>query len=239
MIVMTTFYNAGEYIERCVGSLMGQTFKDFKCYLIDDMSTDDSVQKIKDMVQGDKRFVLVINNEKTYKNGNYVKILNELPEIDENDVVVELDGDDWLPESKVLGRINEVYQDKNIWITNGSFKYSSGSMGFSSPQTDFNKLRTDRFTATHLRTWRVFLWRSIRDEDHKDLDGVYWKVNGDLAYMLPMLEMSGSEHYKFLPDINLMYNEENPLNDHKVDMNLVNVLAVEIRNREQYKKLVR
>ena len=56
MIVMTTFYNAGEYIERCVGSLMGQTFKDFKCYLIDDMSTDDSVQKIKDMVQGNKRW---------------------------------------------------------------------------------------------------------------------------------------------------------------------------------------
>ena len=40
MIIITTFYNAEEYIERCVGSIIGQNYTDFKCYLIDDMSTD-------------------------------------------------------------------------------------------------------------------------------------------------------------------------------------------------------
>lgn len=239
MIVMTTVYNAENYIERCVGSLMGQKFKDFKCFIIDDMSTDSTVSKAKGMIGNDDRFTVIVNTEKTYKNGNYENVLSKMEGIDENDVVVELDGDDWLPDSKVLDRINEVYQDDNVWITNGSFKYSSGSPGFSSPQTDFDNLRKIRFTASHLRTWRVFLWRAIKDEDHKDSNGVYWKVNGDLAYMLPMLEMAGPEHYKYLPEVNLIYNEQNPLNDHKVDMTLVNTLAVEIRNREKYKKLVR
>ncbi len=239
MIVMTTFYNAADYIERCVGSLMGQRFRDFTCYLIDDMSTDDSVERAKAMIQGDERFVLIVNEDKKYKNLNYIGILNDIAEIDENEVVVELDGDDWLPDSKVLSRINDVYQDGNVWITNGSFKYSSGAEGFSAPQVFFDILRTQRFTASHLRTWRVFLWREIKDEDHRDNNGDYLKVNADLAYMLPMLEMAGPQHYRYLPETNLIYNEMNPINDHKVDMTLVNKSSVEIREREQYKRLER
>jgi glycosyltransferase involved in cell wall biosynthesis len=237
MIILTTFYNAENYIEKCVGSIFGQNFKDFKCYLIDDLSTDSSVSKINNMIGGDERFKLIVNIEKKYKTLNYVEVLNNLPEIDDNEIVVEIDGDDWLPNSKVFSNINKTYEDNNIWITNGSFRYASGPIGFSSNQINFNNLRNDRFTASHLRTWRVFLWRNIKDADHKDSDGNYLKVNADLAYMLPMLEMAGPEHYKFISDINLIYNDENPLNDHKVDMRLVNSLANEIRSRKQYEKL--
>tara|TARA_R100000908_G_scaffold54919_1_gene30208 strand:+ start:131 stop:850 length:720 start_codon:yes stop_codon:yes gene_type:complete len=237
MIVMTTVYNGENYIERCLGSLMGQKFKDFRCFVIDDVSTDSTVSRIKDMVGQDKRFTIIVNEEKTFKNGNYEKVLSETEGIDENDIVVELDGDDWLSDSNTLVRVNEAYQDNNIWITNGSFKYSSGAPGFSSPQVDFDNLRKNRFTATHLRTWKVFLWRAIKDEDHKDSNGNYLRLNADLAYMLPMLEMSGPEHYKFLPEVNLIYNEQNPLNDHKVDMDLVNKLASEIRSRKKYERL--
>jgi hypothetical protein len=53
-----------------------------------------------------------------------------------------------------------------------------------------------------------------------------------------MLEMAGSEHYKFMEEINYVYNEENPINDHKVDLTLVNDIAVKIRNKEPYKKLI-
>ena len=237
MIILTTFYNAEKYIEKCVGSLIGQDFKNFKCFLIDDLSTDSSVNKINGMIINDNRFNLIVNTKKKYKTLNYIEILNNLPEINNNEIVVEIDGDDWLPNSKVLNNISKVYEDNNVWITNGSFRYASGSIGFSSPQINFNDLRKDRFTASHLRTWRVFLWRNIKDVDHKDSNGEYFKVNADLAYMLPMLEMAGPEHYKFISDINLIYNDENPLNDHKVDMKLVNYLADEIRNRKQYDRL--
>ena len=33
MIIVTTLYNAEEYVEQCIGSIMGQSFKDFKCYI--------------------------------------------------------------------------------------------------------------------------------------------------------------------------------------------------------------
>jgi hypothetical protein len=144
-----------------------------------------------------------------------------------------------LSDEYVLDRVQKTYSNGRTWITNGCFRYASGQQGFSSPQIDFDNLRKDRFTASHLRTWKVFLWRAIKDEDHRDDYGNYLKINADLAYMLPMLEMSGPEHYRFIPDVNLIYNELNPLNDHKVDMDQVNLIANQIRKRKKYKKLLR
>lgn len=237
MIILTTVYNCENYIEKCLSTIMTQTFKNFKCYITDDLSTDNSVKLIKDFIKNDNRFILVENTKKLYQPGNYDNILRNYSNIDDNDVVVEIDGDDWLPDSKVLERVNNIYDDKNIWIANGSFKYPNGMVGFSSRQENFHDLRNSRFTASHMRTWRVFLWRKIKEQDLKDENGVYWKVTGDLSFMYPMLEMSGEEHYKFMTDINYVYNDTNPLNDHKIDLSLVNHIANKIRSMKKYDKL--
>lgn len=237
MIIVTTLYNAENYIEQCIGSIMGQSFKDFKCYITDDLSTDNSVNIVKRLIANDDRFILIKNSEKLYQPGNYDQVIRNNPNISDNDVIIEIDGDDWLPNSKVLEKINQVYQDNNIWITNGSFKYSNGTNGFSSKQKIDDNLRTSRMTCSHIRTWRAFLWRNIKEEDLKDENGFYWKVTGDLAFMFPMLEMSGDEHYKFIEDILYVYNEQNPMNDHKVNMSIVNVIADKIRKMKPYDKL--
>lgn len=237
MIIVTTLYNAEDYIERCIGSLMGQNYKDFTCYITDDMSTDKSVEKAKAMIGNDERFIIIENKEKFYQPGNYDQVIRGNDKVADDDVIVEVDGDDWLPDSKTLSRIAEVYSNPNIWIANGSFRYSNGAPGFASEQVITDNLRKSRFTASHMRTWRAFLWRNIKQEDLKNPEGVYWPVTGDLAFMFPMLEMAGQEHYKFMTDVNYIYNEENPLNDHKVDITLVNDIAVKIRNMEPYKRL--
>lgn len=178
-------------------------------------------------------------DKKYYQAGNFDRVLRHNSDIDENDVVVEVDGDDYLPDENVLHRINELYSDKDVWIANGSFKYLSGEPGFSSPQKDFSNLRNNRFTASHIRTWRVFLWRSILEEDLKDDDGNYWRWSGDLCFMYPMLEMATEEHYRFMPDINYVYNNLNPINEHKVDISMVNDHANRIRSKPKYNKLIR
>jgi glycosyltransferase involved in cell wall biosynthesis len=237
MVIVTTLYNCENYIEQCLGSIMGQTHTDFKCYITDDLSTDNSKNIVKNMIKGDDRFILIENIEKLYQPGNYDQVIRNNLNIGDNEVVVEIDGDDWLPDGKTLERINEVYSDDNVWIANGSFRYSDGSSGFSSRQKNLSNLRFERFTASHIRTWRAFLWRKIKQEDLKDEDGVFWKVSGDVAFMFPMLEMSGDEHYVFMDKINYIYNGENPLNDHKVNMGIVNVIADKIRNKKPYDKL--
>jgi glycosyltransferase involved in cell wall biosynthesis len=237
MIIVTTLYNCEQYIEQCLASIMGQTYTNFKCYITDDLSTDNSKNVVKEMIKGDDRFILIENTEKLYQPGNYDQVIRNNPNIDDNEIIVEIDGDDWLPYGKTLERINEVYSDDNVWIANGSFRYSDGSLGFSSRQKNISNLRFERFTASHIRTWRAFLWRKIKQEDLKDENGVFWKVSGDVAFMFPMLEMAGDEHYVFMDKINYVYNGENPLNDHKVNMDIVNVIADKIRSKKPYDKL--
>ena len=236
--VLTTLYNCENYIEQCIGSLMSQRHKEFKCYITDDLSTDNSVKKVENLIKNDDRFILIKNTEKKYQPGNYDQVINGDYGIDDNDIIVEVDGDDWLPDTKVLSRINEIYSDDNVWIANGSFKYSDGRKGFAAPPRDIDNIRNEPFTASHMRTWRAFLWRAIDTDYLKDDNGQYWEVAGDLAFMFPMLEMSGPEHYKFMSDINYVYNEQNPLNDHKVNMSAVNKIVSQLRNKPKYKRLI-
>jgi glycosyltransferase involved in cell wall biosynthesis len=236
MIILTTSYNCEKFIEKSLLSIMSQRFKDFKCYITDDLSTDNTVDIIKKTIQGDDRFILIKNDKKMYQPGNYDQVIRGL-DIPDDEICIEVDGDDWLPNSNVFGLINEVYSDTEIWMTSGSFKYSNGVLGFSTPPARFDGIRKQNFTLSHMRTWKSWLWKKIKIEDLKDSEGNYWKVAGDLAFMFPMFEMSGKNHYKYINEITYIYNELNPLNDHKVNMPTVNSIVNIIRNKPEYKPL--
>ena len=236
MIILTTSYNCEKYIEKSLLSIMSQRFKDFTCYITDDLSTDNTIEVIKKTIAGDDRFILIENFNKMYQPGNYDQVIRWRA-INGDEICVEVDGDDWLPNSNVLGLINETYDDKDVWMTSGSFKYSTGANGFSVPPSSFDNIRKQNFTLSHLRTWKAWLWNKIREEDLKNSEGNYWDVAGDLSFMFPMFEMSGEKHYRYLSSINYIYNETNPLNDHKVNMPKVNSTVNIIRNKTPYNKI--
>lgn len=236
MIILTTAFNCEKYIDICISSIKSQSFKDFTCYITDDLSTDGTVDKVKKIIEGDDRFVLIENKNKLYQPGNYDNIIRGL-NINDEEICVEVDGDDWLPNKDVFLKINDVYNQEDIWITSGSFRYSNGRLGFSKPPINFDNIRNEAFTLSHLRTWKSWLWKKILPEDLKDEDGNYWGVAGDLSFMYPMVEMSGQNHFKFLTDINYVYNEENPLNDHKVNYQNVVKSVRKLRLKPKYSKI--
>jgi len=236
VIILTTSYNCENYIERSLLSIMSQRFKDFTCYITDDQSQDKTVDVIKKTIINDNRFVLVENKTKMYQPGNYDQIIRDL-NIPDEEICVEVDGDDWLPNSNVFSFVNDVYSDPEVWMTSGSFRYSNGSKGFANPPSSFNNVRRQTFTLSHLRTWKSWLWKKIKVEDLKDSSGQYWSVAGDLSFMFPMFEMSGEKHYKFISDILYVYNEQNPLNDHKVNFPDVTKIVNLIRSKKEYSAL--
>ena len=234
LIIGVTLYNSGDIVERTLGSIMSQTYKNFVCYITDDLSTDNSADIVENFIKGDDRFHLIRNTKKRYQGGNYDLICRDTEGVDDEDVFIEVDGDDWLPDSKVFERVVNHYESGDIWIANGCFRYSDGRKGFSSNITNFNNLRNSTFVASHLRTWKIFLWRNINRTDLYDDGGYYWTTTGDLSFMYPMLEMSGEEHYKFMDEINYIYNEQNPLNDHKVNMGKVNYYVNYVKKIKKY-----
>lgn len=204
-------WNAEKYIKNCIRTLKSQKDTDFEVYLIDDMSTDTTVEVIKSLVQDDERFNLIVNKEKKYK----LKNLDELiTTFDDEDIVIELDGDDFLLNSNVVGDIRKVYSDKKVWLTNGSFMYTNGDPGFSQ-KCNPNTVRKDPFRFSHLRTWKSFLWKAIPKNYLRDDSGEYFKSAADVAYTFSLLELAGEENYRFLPELYYVYNAESPYNDHK------------------------
>jgi glycosyltransferase involved in cell wall biosynthesis len=235
------FWNAEKYIKNCIRTLKSQTDKDFEVYLIDDMSTDNTVEVIKKLIGDDSRFKLIVNQEKKFK----LKNLNELiTQFDDEDIVIEIDGDDFLLSSDIVSDIRNMYSDDQVWLTNGSFMYSNGDSGFSSkcnPET----VRKDAFRFSHLRTWKTFLWKAIPDSYLRDDDGSYFKSAADVAYTFSLLELAGDKNYRFLPKLYYVYNAESPYNDHKIGSatggghreqeRCSNI----IRNKTKLKKLIR
>jgi glycosyltransferase involved in cell wall biosynthesis len=213
--IITCFWNVEDYIEKCIDSIKNQTFKEFRIFLVDDVSTDSTVDKIKKLIDGDSRFTLISNVEKKFKLRNMDELFRDENLFNDEDIIVELDGDDWFYDENVLDFINSKYEsNKKLWLTNGSWVWTNGQFGFSS-KANPDTVRTDPFQFSHLRTWKIHLWRNINKESLQYDDGTYFKSGADVAYAFPMVEMSGTEHYEYIPNILLVYNGENPRNDHK------------------------
>ena len=56
---MVANYNCAEFLRNALDSVTAQSFKDFECIVVDDASTDKSVDIIKEYVKRDKRFSLI------------------------------------------------------------------------------------------------------------------------------------------------------------------------------------
>ena len=237
IVVVTTVYNCEDYIERCLNTIKHQSCDNFTCYLLNDMSTDNTVDIIKKCVGDDDRFVLINNSFKRFQAGNYDHVIRDSGLVADEDIIVEVDGDDSLPDPNVFNRVRDYYADDKTWITYGQFMYAYNRRpGFASP-VDFSNLRGSRFTATHLRTWKAWLWNKINQEDLK-IDGQFPECSSDVFFMMPMLEMAGPEHSKFVGDTNYVYNFDNPIGDSKGHrLQLTNKFATLGRQKPVYERL--
>jgi len=132
-----------------------------------------------------------------------------------------------------------VYADPTIWLTYGQFKIYPDGNGFCSaiPQNiiQYRKFRKFKWCISHLRTFYAGLFKKIKIKDLL-YEGKFFPVSWDRAIMFPMIEMA-SNHFKFIPDILYIYNNANPINDHKTSRQMQLQLAEYIQNLPPYKEI--
>lgn len=88
--VIIPVYNVSQYLDKCVRSVLSQTFTDFEVILVDDGSTDDSPAMCDAFAQQDDR-VRVIHKP----NGGLVSARNSGIMSAKGDYICYVDGDDW------------------------------------------------------------------------------------------------------------------------------------------------
>jgi glycosyltransferase involved in cell wall biosynthesis len=233
--IIVPLYNSEDWINKCILSIKTQNYKNFKCIILDDLSTDDSLEIARSAAGNDERFKVIKHEEKCFALRNIYKGIAEANPEDE-DIIVNVDGDDWLASENALSIVNSVYKMNNCWMTYGSYmEYPGGQKGVFAKQApeeviQNNAFRKHHWIFSHLRTYKYHLWKQIKEEDFKDDEGNFYRMAGDLALMYPMLEMSG-ERACYIDDILYVYNASNPLNEHKVDHATQLRLEQHIRSR--------
>ena len=219
IVVITPFYNPGDFLEKCVSSLITQKYNNFKMIFIDDCSTDGALDKLP---KDDPRATIIRNEvRKTALENLYDAIMNHC---EPDDIVVTLDGDDWFATKKVLSYINDFYNQNDCWIMYGQASWTDGRRGFASAYTpeEFSDVRNAPFKVSHVRSWRAGLFQKVGEQDPsfscmKDKDGNFYRMSYDTAIMFAIMELAGYDKVKFNDEILYIYNRSNPISDDRVD----------------------
>ena len=96
--ILIANYNNEIFISECINSLRKQTYKNIEIIFFDDFSKDDSINKIKDF----KEVKIIKNIEKTKIGSfNQMKAFEESFKLSEGEIILLLDSDDYLHETKV------------------------------------------------------------------------------------------------------------------------------------------
>ncbi len=239
IVVITPFYNPGEFLEQCVASLMSQKYENFHVVFIDDASTDGAFDRLP---KDDSRVTIIKNDvRKTALENLHNALMNNC---EPDDIAVFVDGDDWLPNKKVLSYVNDFYNENDCWVMYGQSSWTDGRRGFASayPESEFNNLRKLPFRVSHLRTFRAGLYQKIQEQDPqflsiKDSSGEFYKMTYDVAIMFPVMEMAGYDKVKFNDTILYVYNRSNPISDDRVNQQLQWDIHTEIAAKSKFKKI--
>lgn len=85
--IYTSFYNSNKYIGRIYDNILKQTYTNWEWYITDDFSSDDTCQKLKEIIKHDKRIKYVKQKRKKemyWQPNKFIK----------NDYIVLVDADD-------------------------------------------------------------------------------------------------------------------------------------------------
>lgn len=108
--VIMPVYNAEKYIEETIDSILGQTFKDYEFLIIDDGSTDKSLQILNSCT--DPRIKVF----KNFKNIGYVQTLNKLIELSKGEYIARQDNDDISLPKRLEIQVDFLNKNPNVGI---------------------------------------------------------------------------------------------------------------------------
>ena len=246
-IVVTTGNSEG-WIEQCIRSIAEQKSRwAWKCLIIDDASTDETAQRIQTTLSSIEdpaiRESFLTRRNKTRKGSlaNQIKGFEQLGSADNPmDVLIPIDGDDWLFSHTALDTIAALYEQTSCWITHGGLlTWPEGNLctrAVPAAIIEAASYRQSDWITSHLRSFRSHLWNAINREDLLDQNGDFYDVASDMATMFPMLEMA-ADRIAHTDKAVYVYNCTNPESHHNKRREKQYKAELEIRAKAQYPQL--
>lgn len=194
--------NNGAFVEKMFRSIFSQCYENVRIIYIDDASTDGSFDLAYDCISHSSfaSKTIFIHNEQ--KMGWLANLLRAIQNSTPQEIIICLRDRDLLAHEWVLQSLNQYYSDPDLWMTYGQYvefpSYCKGNAR-NYLQSEVRQFRQAPFLANHLPTFRTGLLKKIRENDLR-FQGSFFPQEGELAVILPMLEMA-RDHFQFIPEI--------------------------------------
>lgn len=114
--VIIPVYNVEKYIQKCLDSIINQTYTNTEIICIDDGSTDNSLEILNNYAKNDDRFVII-----TQKNQGQGVARNNAIKIAKGEYIICVDSDDWI-ESDSLEKLYNFAAEKNADVVRFDYK---------------------------------------------------------------------------------------------------------------------
>lgn len=115
--VLIANYNNGKFFKECYDSIIAQDYKNWEAIILDDASTDDSVEVIKKLTGSDERFKIYRNEE----NSGVGITKSKLIELAEGDICGFVDPDDAITPNALSSSIKIFQKQRNVVLTYSKF----------------------------------------------------------------------------------------------------------------------
>ena len=135
--ILMPVYNGSEYLNETIESILNQSFQDYELLIIDDCSTDNSVDIIN--FYNDKKINLIINN----KNIGQSRTLNKGILRSKGKYISRIDQDDIYHEDKIRKQVDHLVKNKTDILGSWSkiIDLDSNTIGFTHHPCDYNKIK--------------------------------------------------------------------------------------------------
>lgn len=217
--LITCTRNNSKWLPKHLESVRNQTFKNFEHIIVDDASTDKSIEVI--------RSELLHPNSKVFaREVRAFAVKNHLLAMKNcsGEIIVHLDGDDWFYDNEVLEFLNSVYEKTNCLATYGSWvhydKAQTWGMG-KFPGSNASEIRSKKLWAfTHLRSFKRELIAAIPAMDIVDSIGEIHKYAYDVSLLTGIYEVAMQKNrLVYISKPMVVYNSNTGENDHTLAVN--------------------
>lgn len=118
--IIMPVYNASGFLESCIESIISQDFKTWELIMVNDFSTDSTLEIMKEYAGKDARIRFLHNEEK-----GIIPALNKAFSIASGDYITRMDADDRMPSYKLSALLRAVNPMPARTIVTGKVEYFS------------------------------------------------------------------------------------------------------------------
>lgn len=168
--IIIPIHNAEEYLERCLDSVLNQSFKNIEVIAVDDNSSDNSLNKLKYYADNDERIRILNNYESGVSQARNLGIKNSLGRY-----IMFVDSDDWIDRDMIeimYKKAKEENSDMVMCTYVREFRNKSKEKIFKLPK--INIYENDKVKSELLRKLIGPVKEELANPEYLDALGTVW-----------------------------------------------------------------